>query len=347
MGYHEVYIDLDENEDEVIYFTNQNDDEYDNNISSMIALHDMNNVSIISPNLFEEWSLDEVREILTEVTDDPENQKTISSSQKGWMDINQMFNFAPRFYIFDEIQLWSLNEFADLKFKCDFDTKYDEDEIEKITDPRFPIYYRGKKYYEKDCDKNFLKQYEPYNLEDINDFANSKRYAIHFTDGIFVTPNGDMFNENGDKVGDKDGMYEQDNDIDMDNNEEDKELEIFVRKRLGQKNAELCENEKEHLRFSFHTSTYDDVINNANIMKLFNDIWEPDGDHNHPIHAVGYKGTICITSTLTSFGDIFDDDKLSEKLSFSGDGTVEILCSLIKLFKNKRISTHNGVIKLK
>jgi hypothetical protein len=126
-----------------------------------------------------------------------------------------------------------------------------------------------------------------------------------------------------------------------------KQLEIFVRERLGQKDAALCEHNKEHLRLSFHTASSEDVLNNASIVNLFNDVWLT-GDHTHSPIILGYKGSVSITSTLTSFKDIYhsNDDLLSE-LQVNGEGTVEVLTRLIKMYIDERIIIHNGVISIK
>jgi hypothetical protein len=102
----------------------------------------------------------------------------------------------------------------------------------------------------------------------------------------------------------------------------DKELEIFVRKRLGQQDAELCESEKDHLRFNFHAATAKEKENNFHILALFEDIYEA-GDHYHSPTVVAYKGALWIGAIFQSVDEMQD---------YSGWGTVQIMVNVIKRY---------------
>lgn len=118
-------------------------------------------------------------------------------------------------------------------------------------------------------------------------------------------------------------------------NATNKQLEIFIRQRLGQEDAVFCTSEQEHLRFSFHSETSEDIINNAVIIQVFDDIWN-SGDHDHTPIVLGYKGSIRINSTNFNIEDAMDNH------SYCGDTTTEILIDLIKNWVNGNITCVNG-----
>jgi len=105
----------------------------------------------------------------------------------------------------------------------------------------------------------------------------------------------------------------------------DKELEIFVRERLGQKNASLCEPKKDHLRFDFHAVTPKAKAHNYKVLSLFEDVMT---DTN-----------VSITSIKGSFHvhDYCHSPSFDQSIDCSGWGTVEIIMMIIKRPKtNKR-----------
>lgn len=100
----------------------------------------------------------------------------------------------------------------------------------------------------------------------------------------------------------------------------DIELEIFVRRRLGQENPELRETRKDHVRLSFHSPTWKDHAENYRILSLFQDCFDL-GDHSHAPIIYGYKGTLSIYPVSNP------DEPLFETL---GEGTVRVIMNLLR-----------------
>ncbi len=115
---------------------------------------------------------------------------------------------------------------------------------------------------------------------------------------------------------------------------DDKQLEIFVRQRLGQDDAIFNEHLEDHKRLSLHSATSKDLINNMEIIALFDDIWDA-GDHYHTPIITGYKGSLNVGST----------NHLECGL-YSGWGTVEVLCDIIRKWVNSKTPCFNGNYKL-
>lgn len=114
----------------------------------------------------------------------------------------------------------------------------------------------------------------------------------------------------------------------------DDELEIFVRKRLGQRYPEpeiehITEtfSLKKHLRFNFHAATSKEKENNYHILSLFDDVFGTDGDHLHSPSIHSYKGSIWIGD-----GWLYEDypGNRDRNIDYTGWGTVSIIKDLIK-----------------
>jgi hypothetical protein len=119
----------------------------------------------------------------------------------------------------------------------------------------------------------------------------------------------------------------------------DDELEIFVRKRLGQKYPEpefLGDGDYKrikHLRFDFHAETAKSKVNNYQILALFEDVFNA-GDHDHSPCINAYKGALWICGIWGDNG-----------IDYSGWGTVDILKDIIRRTIRGEFPLINGIMK--
>lgn len=105
----------------------------------------------------------------------------------------------------------------------------------------------------------------------------------------------------------------------------DLELEIFVRRRLGQENPEFrgsrCgEPRRKHLRLNFDARTWNDISDNIKVLALFQDCFPMFGLYEFPFKILAIKGNLEIYKK---------DDVLIKE---SGEGTVSIIMKLLRLF---------------
>ena len=105
-----------------------------------------------------------------------------------------------------------------------------------------------------------------------------------------------------------------------------KELDFFVRKRLGQKKIVDEKNQtihgSEHERVSFH----DDNEQNDKIVSIFSDLWGL-------IKIKGWKGSLFVEYSY------FENGYQQEKKDYAGEGSVQIICDLLKtIAPNKQIN---------